>query len=62
MEVTKTDFPGLIIIKPHIFEDNRGYFCESYNKDQMGSGIKNIIACSSRTGKHPIAWATGNTA
>ena len=32
MEVTKTDFEGLYIIKPAIFSDSRGYFFESYNK------------------------------
>lgn len=35
MEVTKTDFPGLLIIKPRIFEDSRGYFFESYNKSKI---------------------------
>lgn len=37
MEITKTDFPGLYIIQPKIFEDSRGYFFESYNKSKMGS-------------------------
>ena len=32
MEIIKTDIEGLIIIKPKIFEDNRGYFFESFNK------------------------------
>jgi dTDP-4-dehydrorhamnose 3,5-epimerase len=32
MEVIKTDFNGLFIIQPRIFEDNRGYFFESFNK------------------------------
>ncbi|KAB2850990.1 MAG: dTDP-4-dehydrorhamnose 3,5-epimerase, partial [Ignavibacterium sp.] len=31
MEVIKTEFPGLLLIKPKVFEDNRGYFFESYN-------------------------------
>lgn len=30
MNVEKTDFPGLLIIKPDIFNDNRGWFTESY--------------------------------
>ncbi|RPJ50561.1 MAG: dTDP-4-dehydrorhamnose 3,5-epimerase [Methanobacteriota archaeon] len=33
MEVTKTAFDGLVIIVPRIFEDNRGYFYESYNRE-----------------------------
>ena len=32
MEIINTEFPGLFIIKPKIFEDSRGYFFESYNK------------------------------
>jgi dTDP-4-dehydrorhamnose 3,5-epimerase len=31
MEITKTRFDGLLIIKPAIFRDQRGYFFESYN-------------------------------
>lgn len=33
MEVIKTEFPGLLLIKPKVFGDNRGYFFESYNKE-----------------------------
>jgi dTDP-4-dehydrorhamnose 3,5-epimerase len=32
MELKKTKIEGLIIIKPHIHNDERGYFYESYNK------------------------------
>jgi dTDP-4-dehydrorhamnose 3,5-epimerase len=32
MELIKTGFKDLIVIKPDIFEDSRGYFFESYNK------------------------------
>ncbi len=35
MEIIKTKFPGLLIIKPKIFEDSRGYFFESYNKNKI---------------------------
>lgn len=30
--VTKTDIDNLVVITPKIFEDERGYFFESYNK------------------------------
>jgi dTDP-4-dehydrorhamnose 3,5-epimerase len=33
MEVKKTAFNGLVIIVPRVFEDNRGYFYESYNQE-----------------------------
>lgn len=32
MQFEPTDFPGLIILQPQIFADNRGYFFESYNQ------------------------------
>lgn len=32
MELINTGFQDLILIKPAVFEDSRGYFCESYNK------------------------------
>lgn len=32
MPFITTDFPGLLIFEPKIFEDHRGYFFESYNE------------------------------
>lgn len=32
MPFVKTDFPGLLIFEPNVFEDSRGYFFESYNE------------------------------
>jgi len=32
MKVHHTDFPGMLIIEPDVFDDERGYFFESYNK------------------------------
>ena len=32
MEILKTAIEGLLIIKPKLFSDNRGSFCETYNK------------------------------
>ncbi len=32
MPFVKTQFPGLLIFEPRVFEDNRGYFFESYNQ------------------------------
>lgn len=40
MEIVKTKIPDLYIVKPRVFEDNRGYFFESYNKEAfLRSGI-----------------------
>jgi dTDP-4-dehydrorhamnose 3,5-epimerase len=32
MQFSKTQFPGLLVFEPTVFEDNRGYFFESYNQ------------------------------
>ncbi len=42
MEKIETGIEGLYIIKPRIFEDSRGYFFESYNKEKFEAlGIHN---------------------
>ncbi len=33
MEITKTPFRELVIIRPRVFEDDRGYFFESWNRE-----------------------------
>ena len=33
MPFHKTDFPGLLVFEPRVFEDSRGYFFESYNEN-----------------------------
>ena len=35
MEIKQTSIPGLLIIQPAIFNDSRGYFFESYNKENL---------------------------
>lgn len=40
MEILTTEFPGLVLIKPKIFGDARGYFYESWNKERyVSAGI-----------------------
>jgi dTDP-4-dehydrorhamnose 3,5-epimerase len=40
MPFIKTDFPGLLIYEPAVYEDSRGYFFESYNEKQfLADGI-----------------------
>lgn len=39
MEVIKTELDGVLILKPKIFNDARGYFFESYNKRQFEQAI-----------------------
>ncbi len=40
MEIIKTAIPDVLIIKPSVFQDDRGYFFESYNKEKF---LKNGI-------------------
>lgn len=35
MEIVETGIPDLLIVKPVVFEDHRGYFFESYNKEKF---------------------------
>ncbi|MFH1194745.1 MAG: dTDP-4-dehydrorhamnose 3,5-epimerase [bacterium] len=35
MTVEKTQFDGLLVIKPDVFRDTRGYFYESFNKNKF---------------------------
>ena len=40
MEIIKTEFKDLLVIKPKVFNDTRGYFFESYNQSELnGAGI-----------------------
>ena len=40
MEIIKTPIPDLLIIKPRVFGDARGFFCETYNeKTYFEAGI-----------------------
>jgi len=44
MEIEKTDLPGLLIVNPKIFRDERGYFYESYNQEKYHeAGIDTIF-------------------
>jgi dTDP-4-dehydrorhamnose 3,5-epimerase len=35
MNVIKTDIPNLLLLEPKVFNDNRGYFFESYSKQKL---------------------------
>lgn len=42
MRFIKTALPGVVIIEPKVFEDGRGYFFESYNKEEFEQNIGKI--------------------
>ncbi len=35
MQVIETSLPGVLIIKPHVFEDPRGFFMETYRQNVL---------------------------
>lgn len=37
MEILNTEIPGLLIVKPDVFTDQRGYFFESYNSSKFAA-------------------------
>lgn len=39
MEIVKTPIEGLIVIKPTVFKDDRGYFYESFNQKSFENAI-----------------------
>lgn len=54
MEVIKTDIEGVVIIRPRIFTDSRGYFFESWSKRDFDAQVRPVDfvqdneSCSSR--------------
>jgi dTDP-4-dehydrorhamnose 3,5-epimerase len=35
MQVETTDLPGVLVLRPRVFEDARGFFLESYNRETL---------------------------
>ena len=42
MNLIKTTLDGLVVLKPTIFKDNRGYFMESYNQKNINKLVGNV--------------------
>ena len=40
MEVIKTDIEGVVIVEPKIFQDNRGYFFESFSQRDFEAQVR----------------------
>ena len=60
---TETEIPGVVVIEPQVFGDDRGYFMETYQKDQFAAaGIdKEFVqaccaACISRRITPRASW------
>jgi dTDP-4-dehydrorhamnose 3,5-epimerase len=39
MQVHKTDLPGVVIIEPKVFGDERGFFMETWNKERYAEQV-----------------------
>lgn len=42
MEIVKTNIPEVVILKPRVFEDSRGYFFESYSQREFDKLVRPI--------------------
>ncbi len=42
MEIIKTEIPGVVILRPRIFTDARGYFFESYSKKEFDANVQPV--------------------
>ena len=42
MNLIKTKLHGLVVLKPTVFKDNRGYFMESYNQKNISKLLGNV--------------------
>jgi len=51
MEVIQTPIADLLIIKPRVFEDARGFFCESYNRNKFKENGIDLDFCQDNQSK-----------
>ena len=42
MEIIKTEIPGVLILKPRVFEDARGCFFESFNEREFEQAVPGV--------------------
>lgn len=43
MEVIQTQIPGVVVIEPKVFGDERGYFFESWSARDFGAAVRPVI-------------------
>ena len=58
MKVTATAIPDVLVLEPRVFEDNRGFFLESYNQkrfdDAVGRNVHFLQDNHSRSVRHVL--------
>ncbi len=43
MEIIKTSIPGILVIEPRVFKDNRGYFFESFSQREFDEKVTPVL-------------------
>ncbi len=59
MEIIKTPIPDLLIIKPRVFQDARGYFFETYNIQKYHEAGINLNFCQDNQSKSSYGVVRG---
>ncbi|MFA7081377.1 MAG: dTDP-4-dehydrorhamnose 3,5-epimerase [Bacteroidales bacterium] len=57
MKIIKTPIPDLLVIEPNVFNDQRGYFFESYNQERYFNNNMNMLFVQdneSKSGKNVL--------
>ena len=60
ISITKTNIKDLVIIEPQVFQDERGYFLETYNETDFQNEYPNVnfvqdSRCILHNGKYDFA-------
>ena len=55
---TQTEIPGVVVIEPQVFGDDRGYFMETYQKDQFAEAAPPAVCCAACTSRRTIRRAS----
>ena len=58
MKIIKTPIPDLVVIEPSVFNDQRGYFFESYNQERYFNNDMNMLFVQdneSKSGKNVLS-------
>jgi dTDP-4-dehydrorhamnose 3,5-epimerase len=43
IKVTPTNIPDILVLEPRVINDNRGWFCESFNEKEFSSAVSSCV-------------------
>jgi dTDP-4-dehydrorhamnose 3,5-epimerase len=43
MRIVTTELPGVLILEPQVFDDQRGFFLESYNRERFNEAVGSTV-------------------